>query len=602
MTPSSPFHVALVSMPWAIFNRPSIQLGTLKSYLEGKADGIKVRSLHPYLAVAKDLGKDLYHAISANVWVCEALYAALLFPEQRGRAKELAEKEFQSDNRTLPFDFDAVCAQLEKNLKMWAAGVDWRDIDLVGFSVCFNQLFATLVAVRELKERRPGLVIVLGGSSCHDDVAGALFRSFDVDYMISGEGEEPFLSLCRYLAGLDKRLHARVHHAGPPAQPSPAPADGQVNLTELAVPDYDDYFREMENLFSRNTFIPVLPIEFSRGCWWRRCTFCNLNLQWRGYRFKKAEKMAREVLLLANRYKTLDFTFTDNALPLKDAATFFTTMARSAHDYRFFAEIRADYRGTMLDQSRQGGLVAVQVGIESFSNSLLQKFAKGVTVIENLAIMRDAAAGGVVLDGNLIVEFPGSTSAEVEETLTVLDFAFPFHPLSTASFFLGHGSPVDCRAKDYGISAKTVHPHFAAMLPAEIAADFPFLIKGYRGDRQKQRRMWQPVVDKVRRWRAFHEKKTGGGNPFLSCRDGGDFLIIRQVLPAGDVLHHRLQGLSREIYRACNDIIDPASLARMFPSLSVKQIENFLNDLVAKRLVFREGDRFLALAVRDGKN
>ncbi len=28
------FRLALIAMPWSIFNRPSIQLGALKSYLE----------------------------------------------------------------------------------------------------------------------------------------------------------------------------------------------------------------------------------------------------------------------------------------------------------------------------------------------------------------------------------------------------------------------------------------------------------------------------------------------------------------------------------------------------------------------------------------
>ncbi|MFH1215268.1 MAG: RiPP maturation radical SAM C-methyltransferase [Pseudomonadota bacterium] len=597
---SSPFKVALVSMPWVIFNRPSIQLGTLKSYLEGKTDCVEVRALHPYLAVAKVLGKDLYHAISANVWICEALYAAILFPERHEQARQLAKKEFKTCGHQMVFDFDDVCAQLEGNLRQWAEDIDWQSFDLVGFSVCFNQLFATLAAVRELKKKRADLPIVLGGSSCHGDAAGVLFRSFDVDYMISGEGEEPLLSLCLYLAGLSRNLHSRVHHAGSVAGVS-VEADGQVELSELAVPDYDDYFREMGNLFSQGAFIPVLPVEFSRGCWWRRCTFCNLNLQWSGYRFKKADKMAVEISLLAARYKTLDFTFTDNALPPKDSIAFFDEMRQSGHDYRFFAEIRADHRGSLLEQSRKGGLTSVQVGIEAFSNSLLRKFVKGVTVIENLAIMRDAAASGVVLDGNLIIEFPESTRDEVEETLAVLAFAFPFHPLSTASFFLGHGSPVDCNISEYGIHAKTVHPHFLAMLPAPIAKGFPFLIKGYRGDRQKQRKMWQPVVEKVHSWSSSHKGKGNCGNYFLSFRDGSDFLIIRQVLPQGDVLHHRLKGLSRRIYLACDDIVDLATLAAMFPSLRMEKIEVFLHDLVGKRLVFREEDRFLALASRERK-
>jgi len=64
------------------------------------------------------------------------------------------------------------------------------------------------------------------------------------------------------------------------------------------------------------------------------------------------------------------------------------------------------------------------------------------------------------------------------------------------------------------------------------------------------------------------------------------------------VLHHRLRGISRQIYLACEEISDLPGLTGMFPSFTRQQIEKFLDDLVAKRLVFREQERFLALAVR----
>jgi len=598
MTVTRPFRLALVSMPWAIFNRPSIQLGALKSFLEGNGS-VKVRNFHPYLGVARLLGRDLYHFISGNVWICEALYSAILFPSLRMQAGEIVAEELKKGRRgAVPLDFAAVCALLENHLAEWVESNDWQQFDLVGFSVCFNQLLATLAAVSALKAKHPALPVVLGGSSCHPDFAPALLRHFPVDYMISGEGEGAMRSLCACLAGQGEELDARVYRSvsrGPGAHSLPGK---QLDLAMLPCPDYDDYFREMQGLFSGEPFIPVVPVEFSRGCWWRKCTFCNLNLQWRGYRSKTADRMAGEVLALAGRHKVLDFTFTDNALPPKESAAFFAAMAAAGQDFHFFAEIRADHRGKMMAASRRGGLTAVQVGIEALSNSLLLKMAKGVTVMENLAVMKDALANDVVLDGNLIVEFPGSSREEVEETLANLDFAFPFHPLTAAVFFLGHGSPVDENPHRYGIRARTIHPHAARLFPPAVAADLPLLIKGFRGDRARQRQLWAPVREKVRRWRECHAGRRRREKLLLSYRDGGDFLIIRQELADNRVLHHRLQGVSRQIYLACAEISDLPSLAGLFPKFSAGRIEKFLDDLVGKRLVFREKERFLALAVR----
>ena len=41
----------------------------------------------------------------------------------------------------------------------------------------------------------------------------------------------------------------------------------------------------------------------------------------------------------------------------------------------------------------------------------------GTIMIENIAAMKFAAAAGIRLDNNLILEFPGSTNLEVKETL-----------------------------------------------------------------------------------------------------------------------------------------------------------------------------------------
>ncbi|MEW6520955.1 MAG: RiPP maturation radical SAM C-methyltransferase [Thermodesulfobacteriota bacterium] len=597
MTSAHPFRLALVSMPWAIFNRPSVQLGALKSYIEAHSE-VKVRTLHPYLGVARLLGRDLYHFISANIWICEALYSAILFPELRADARRVAEEEAGRAENGVAFDFDATCAQLERHLADWVAAGDWQHYDLAGFSVCFNQLLATLAAVSVLKKAHPRLPVVLGGSSCPADFGPALFAHFPVDFLISGEGEEALLNLCAFLAGRSATLADNISSAAAPGRAGTSCGGRQLEVAGLPCPDYDDYFREMQSQFGGEPFIPVIPVEFSRGCWWRRCTFCNLNLQWRGYRHKPAEKMAAEVLALAGRHKALDFVFTDNALPPRDALAFFATMADTGMDFRFFAEVRADQRGRAMEISRRGGLTSVQVGIEALSNSLLAKMVKGVTVLDNLAIMKDALANGVVLDGNLIVEFPGSTDEEVRETLANLDFAFPFHPLTTAAFFLGHGSPVDEEPKKYGIRARTMHHHAARLFPGEIGAKLVLLIKDFRGDRAGQRQRWAPVVSKVKKWRQYHRQRNNPARLLLCYRDGGDFLIIRQELPDGRVLHHRLRGISRQIYLACEAINDLPALAGMFPAFTSRQIENFLADLAAKRLVFREQDRFLALAVR----
>ncbi|NOQ46369.1 MAG: RiPP maturation radical SAM protein 1 [Desulfobulbaceae bacterium] len=589
--------IVLASMPWAIFNRPSIQMGALKSYLQTSIDDGVVQSRHIFLEVAQKIGLTNYRIISENSWAGEALYSALLFPEQRTQAGKLFKQELQGQ---CSVEFEDLLVLLDEQLQTWIDRENFDDCALLGFTVCFSQLPSTLFACRKIKEHWPDLPIALGGSTCTPSLGRSLLDVFpELDFIITGEGERPLAGLIRFLAGSAPFPGNNVLGWNAGKQPLTGistPADEEIqDLNTLPIPDYDDYFNELKA--SRLSFIPELPLEFSRGCWWNKCTFCNLNLQWCGYRYKKHDRMLKEQQFLQQRYQCLDFTFTDNALPLREADRFFQDTAKNDSDLRFFGEIRALRKPATYELYQKGGLRSVQVGIEALSNSLLKRMRKGVSVMDNVTAMKFAAASGMVLDGNLILEFPGATEDEVLETLEVLDFVLPFRPLQAAAFFLGHGSPVCNQPKKYAIKAVTQHANNRKLYPKTILDRLDLLIKSYRGDRQHQAGIWQPVREKIHAWHTFHEKRTSSLPP-LSYRDGSDFLIIRQELPGLQTLHHRLRGLSRKIYLSCEEPVAKKELLQNFKQIKMDQFLSFLSDLEQKKLLFTDTDSCLALAVR----
>ena len=595
--PTAPFRVGLISMPWSIFNRPSIQLGALKAWLD-RDSSIETHTFHPYLQVAKAVGTATYHHLARNSWAGEALYSPLLFPEQHEQAARLFDESCRGNRQLANLNFDQTVRLLDLCLDQWLAGLDLARFHLIGFSICFNQLLSSLTAAQRIKMMHPALPVVIGGSGCVGTIGPSLLENFSqIDYVISGEGEESLERLCHYLKDNEaqENLPPRVILRTRPF--SASPCHGLADLNQLPTPDYTPYFQQMKDTFPDQPFLPVLPLEFSRGCWWNRCTFCNLNLQWPGYRWKQGDRMAHEVTEQSLRYGCLDFTFTDNALPPREADLFFQAMAAAERDYDFFAEIRVITDGDKLAAYRRGGLSSVQVGIEALSTSLLGRMEKGTTVMDNIAAMKQSRGCHMQLDGNLITEFPGSTAAEVAETLQNLDFVLPFTPLAAASFFLGEGSPVCAEPRRFGISAVLQHPKNRRLLPPQILAGLVMLIKGHRGDRVLQRRLWQPVSRKIARWQAFHAGRDIHGIPPLSYRDGGSFLIIRQEQGNGPCLHHRLRGSSRAIYLYCQTIREFKELASQFPTIQPKTLNDFLDELIDKRLLFREGERLLALAI-----
>jgi ribosomal peptide maturation radical SAM protein 1 len=592
-------------MPWAIFNRPSIQLAGLKAYIRQARPGTVVQTSHPYLSAAREIGMDPYRIISENPWAAEALYCALLFPDRRRQAEYVFRRSLDAGSfRSLP-DFDLLTARLDSHLDSWLASLDTdaEDCLLIGLTVCFSQLPASLLTARRIKKISPELPVVLGGSTCSPQIGRSLLETFpEIDYVISGEGEGPLLELTRYLAGEAEYPGANVQ-AGRPAAASrrenrlhPTRDNEIKDINTLPLPDFDDYFREL--LHAGLSFIPSLPLEFSRGCWWNRCTFCNLNLQWCGYRGKTGGRMQREAEALAGRYRVLDFAFTDNSLPPAEADAFFNAMAESEKSLRFFGEVRAPKDPAAYSLYHAGGLRSIQVGIEAFSDSLLRRMRKGVSALENVAAMKYAMEAGIKLDGNLILEFPGSTEEEVAETCRVLDYVLPYRPLKAARFFLGHGSPVWQDPAGFGIKAITSHPFNRRLYPEKLLAGLEMLILSYRGDMTAQRKKWRPVRARVNRWHDFHAgRKTD--RPPLSFRRGGDFILIRQETPGGNTLHHRLHGASAKIYLACRTPAASEDLQATFPGIAGQRLHAFLEDLSGKRLLFRAGEMSLALAVEE---
>ena len=69
-------------------------------------------------------------------------------------------------------------------LEFCLEAVDWRRFGLIGFSVVFQQLAASVAMARAIKQRHPDIPIIFGGASFEDDIADELLRRVDaVDYV-----------------------------------------------------------------------------------------------------------------------------------------------------------------------------------------------------------------------------------------------------------------------------------------------------------------------------------------------------------------------------------------------------------------------------------
>jgi len=360
--------IALISTPWPVFNRPSIQLGTLKAYVKKQIPELEIVAHHFYLHLAESVGYDVYKVLSERTWIAESVYASLLYPENFVRIEKFFHKQTRGKSEIGKLKFEHLVQKVDDTSKSFISENFWSGYGLAGFSVCLCQLTSSLYFIREIKTRYPEIVTVVGGSLIADSSAKAMLEHFpQVDAIIVGEGEKPLVSLVEHLRETNTLINLPAIDGVVVRQSDQRTVRfSQISsLSEIPQPDYQEYFDVLKNFAPEKRFFPTLPVEISRGCWWRSkkgpggengCAFCNLNLQWKGYRTKKTDQVVSEIDAMTSRYGLLSVSFMDNVIPPKQTIPIFKALSALKKDFHLFCELRASVSENELRILRQAGV------------------------------------------------------------------------------------------------------------------------------------------------------------------------------------------------------------------------------------------------------
>jgi ribosomal peptide maturation radical SAM protein 1 len=596
--------VRLIALPWYNSQLPQPAIGALTAYLRRAEPGWSVEADYAYLDIAAQ-GEELYRAIGEFGFEGERLYAALMY--RRGVDRIIAKWDALPPDDALGEYLHgarqqgarigdivaAVLDELDRHLDKLVGARDWRDT-VVGLTTSFSQLFGNILLARRLKESGANPIVVLGGSTVSPAaIADSVVATYDwIDYVIRGEGELPFHAL----------LQAIERGAGgglPPgvvSRETPATAMWQVpDLDALPAPDYDAYFARVEPGGRVR-----LPIEGSRGCWWDRttrnprstCQFCNLNVQWDGYRQRSAPNVASVMRELAERYRSTEFEFLDNIVRTRGFEDLVSEMVALGLDLRIFHEARANLRPRDILRFYDAGLRSVQFGIEGLSSSFLLRINKGTTLIMNLEVMKTCTELGVASASNLIVDFPGSTQAEVEQTVETIDrYAFAYQPLMIAKFSLAIDSAVMRFCGDFGLAGVRNHDAYVDVVDPEDLARLNTFQLSF--DYVSPQASWEPVIRRVAAWRRDYRRHP------LWYLDGRSFLNVHRTRPGEAAEMIQLVGEEADVYRFCLQIRQRAEIHRAFAGGAADhaaELDGMLDGLVARQIMFQEGAKFLALA------
>jgi ribosomal peptide maturation radical SAM protein 1 len=490
------------------------------------------------------------------------------------------------------------------------AALRWHQYGIIGFTSTFEQNIASLALASRIKAVHPNIAIVFGGANWEGEMGLELHRKFPfVDYVCSGEAEQSFPELAQNLLRDQPRnkgisqIRGVVYRSGGQSIFT-GPADLVREMDKLPIPDFSDYFRDLEQSTVASSVVPTLLFESSRGCWWgakSHCTFCGLNGGTMAFRSKSASRVLGELDYLVNLWHIDSVEAVDNILDMKYFNDVLPSLAQVRPPVSLFYEVKANLTRKQVQLLHLAGVHRIQPGIESLSDNVLKLMRKGTTGIRNIQLLKWCKQYKIAVDWNILYGFPGETREDYRATLELMR-AIRFLPPPTACgpVRLDRFSPYYNSPGEFGLTNVRPLQAYEYLYPfdagsrSRIAYYFNY---DYQADVNSL-----GYADEVIRYAEAWKQHPEMGAPSSILRPDGTLVIVDT---RSDALLQQLSlsGLERAAYEHCDEMHSVSSvvthLRQMFSGApcAEAQVRGFLDSLVSNRLMVTDGEHYLSLAI-----
>lgn len=357
-------------------------------------------------------------------------------------------KDFKSDNLCLPI-LEFIMSKAIKKMKI-------NTIKVLGISLTYNsQIIPSLLLILLLKQENKNIKIILGGNlvSRWVDQLDKIDFLFDyIDYIIINEGESV---LCELLKKLEddvisdtipdnivykkgKKLILKISKT-------------HKNINELPTPVFNKW--DIKNYYSP---VPVLPLLTSRGCYWRKCSFCDhAYIYGNSYYAREKLKLKNDIISLITNYKCTNINFHDESLSVRQMKKIIDITGEINMPINWTSDFRFDkvFIGDILSKAKLSGLKVAFFGLESINQRVLNIMNKGTYSSDIYDILNTCHNNKIWAHLFFIRGFPTETFKEFEETINFLNVNNNLYQTSGhADFTLNKYSPVALSPEKYNIT------------------------------------------------------------------------------------------------------------------------------------------------------
>ena len=236
--------------------------------------------------------------------------------------------------------------------------------------------------------------------------------------------------------------------------------------SEVGTPDYSDLFLDkyisvieianpMHSLWSDGRWN---KLTMAHGCYWGKCTFCDISLDY----IKLYEPIAAKMLV--DRIEELiaqtgenGFHFVDEAAPPALMREVALEIIKRKLVVTWWTNIRFEksFTADLCVLLKESGCIAVSGGLEVASDRLLELIKKGVTVEQVAQVTRNFTECGIIVHAYLMYGYPTQTVQETIDSLEMVRQLFELGILQSGfwhQFAMTAHSPVGMFPEEFGVT------------------------------------------------------------------------------------------------------------------------------------------------------